>query len=75
MKILSLLAFLALFVSAAPTFASETCDQMKDRIDTQIKGHGVKDYSLDIVAKGQAQDGKAVASCDKGSKEIVYKKK
>ena len=60
---------------AAPAFANQSCDELKARIESQIQGHGVKAYSLEIVAKGEAKDAKVLGSCDGGTKEIAYKKK
>jgi hypothetical protein len=60
---------------AAPVFANQSCDELKARIESQIQGHGVKAYSLDIVAKGETKDGKVVGTCEGGTKEIAYKKK
>jgi len=60
---------------AAPAFATQSCDEMKSRIESQIQGHGVKAYSLEIVAKGETKDAKVVGTCEGGKKEIAYKKK
>jgi hypothetical protein len=65
---------LVLTLTAAPAFAKETCDQMKTRIDSQIQGHGVKTYTLDIIDSAEKPAGKVVASCESGKKKVVYKK-
>ncbi len=74
MKLFPLLAILACMLST-PAFAAKPCDELKSEIEARLQGHGVKTYSLDIVAKGEAKDGKVVGTCESGSKEIVYKKK
>ena len=74
MKLFPLLAILACMLSA-PAFAAKPCDELKSEIEARLQEHGVKAYSLDIVAKGEAKDGKVVGTCESGSKEIVYKKK
>lgn len=64
---------LALLPGAA--VAAETCDEMKARIEAKLKGKGVKAYTLDIVAKDAKPEGKVVATCGGGSKQIVYARK
>lgn len=59
---------------ATPAFAGKSCDELKSEIDARIQEHGVKSYSLEIVAKGEAKDAKVVGTCEGGSKEIAYKK-
>lgn len=59
---------------ASPAFAQKSCDELKAQIDASIKGHGVKAYSLEIVAKGETKDAKVVGTCEGGSKEIAYKR-
>ncbi len=66
------LAGLALLPGA--TFA-ETCDEMKARIEAKLKGKGVKSYTLDVMAKDAKPEGKVVATCGAGSKQIVYSRK
>ncbi|NER61035.1 DUF1161 domain-containing protein, partial [Pseudomonas sp. MAFF212428] len=39
-----------------------------------LDAKGVSGYSLEIVDKGAATDGKVVGSCEGGTKEIVYKR-
>jgi len=64
---------LALFI-ATPAFAAKSCDELKGEIDAKIKAKGVKTYSLEIVANGEAKGAKVVGSCDSGKKQIIYKK-
>jgi|GEM_PF-3795093 hypothetical protein len=59
--------------AAAPA-ARATCDEMKQRIASQIEGHGVKQYTLEIADEASPGDGKVVAHCEGGKKVIVYSK-
>jgi len=72
MKFAMLFAVLSLL--AAPAFAMKSCDELKSEIEARIQSHGVKNFSLEVVAKGEAKDAKVVGSCEGGSKEIAYKK-
>lgn len=64
---------LALAVCSSTAFAS-SCDGMKSRIEGQIKAHGVKNYTLAVVRSSEVKDGKVLASCERGSKKVVYKR-
>jgi hypothetical protein len=60
---------------ASPAFAQvKSCDELKSEIEAKIKNNGVKDFTLTIVDKDQAEDGKVVGTCDGGTKKIVYKR-
>ena len=50
------------------------CDTVKEQVDAKIKGHGVKNYSLDVVPAAEVKDQKVVGSCEGGAKKIVYKR-
>ena len=65
----------SLMLLPAASFAAESCDDMKARIEAKLKGKGVKAYSLDIVDKDAKSEGKVVATCGAGSKQIVYMRK
>ena len=52
----------------------ESCDQMKQRISSQIEGHGVKQYTLEIADAASPGDGKVLAHCEGGKKVLVYSK-
>ncbi|HEX8954978.1 MAG TPA: DUF1161 domain-containing protein [Burkholderiaceae bacterium] len=61
--------------SEAPAPAAHaTCDEMKQRIASQIEGHGVKQYTLEIADAASPGDGKVVAHCGGGKKVLVYNK-
>ena len=75
MKMLLATTLTGLMLLPVATFAAETCDEMKARIDAKLKGKGVKAYSLEIVGKDAKPEGKVVATCGAGSKQIVYSRK
>ncbi|VVO25889.1 DUF1161 domain-containing protein [Pseudomonas fluorescens] len=52
----------------------KSCEQLKAEIAAGLDAKGVSGYSLEIVEKGTATDGKVVGTCEKGTKEIVYKR-
>ena len=54
--------------------AGKSCDDLKSEIDAKIKAKGAATYTLEVVAKGSAADGKVVGTCEGGTKEIVYKR-
>jgi hypothetical protein len=70
-----LLAGLALVLVASPALAQvKSCEELKSEIEVKIKANGVKEFTLTIVDKSAAEDGKVVGTCDGGSKKIVYKR-
>lgn len=71
-KLFAICAGLALLPGVA--FA-ETCDEMKARIEAKLKNKGVKAWTLDITDKDAKADGKVVATCGAGKKQIVYSRK
>jgi len=73
MKILVMAMALALV--ALPAIAQvKPCEELKSEIEAKIKGNGVKEFTLTIVDKDAAEDGKVVGTCDGGTKKIVYKR-
>jgi hypothetical protein len=60
---------------AGTAFADgKSCEDLKAEIAAKLDAKGVAGYSLEIVDKGTAVDGKVVGTCEKGTKEIVYKR-
>jgi Protein of unknown function (DUF1161) len=53
---------------------AKPCEELKSEIATKLDAKGVKSYSLEIVAKDQDADGKAVGSCEGGTKKIIYRR-
>lgn len=59
---------------AGTAFAQgKSCEELKAEITAKLDAKGVSNYSLEIVDKGAAADGKIVGICEKGSKQIIYK--
>jgi Protein of unknown function (DUF1161) len=58
--------------SAAPV--AKPCEELKSEIAAKLDAKGVKSYTLDIVAKDQDAEGKAVGSCGGGTKKIMYRR-
>jgi hypothetical protein len=52
----------------------KSCEELKAEIAAKLDAKGVSGYSLEIVDKGTASGGKVVGTCEKGTKEIVYKR-
>ncbi|MBJ2350034.1 MULTISPECIES: DUF1161 domain-containing protein [Pseudomonas] len=66
---------LGLLSLAGTAFAAgKPCEELKSEIAAKLDAKGVSGYTLEIVEKGAAADGKVVGTCEGGSKEIVYKK-
>jgi hypothetical protein len=71
----SLIAVVASLLIASPVFAQvKPCEELKSEIETKITNNGVKVFTLTIVEKDAAEDGKVVGTCDGGAKKIVYKR-
>ncbi|QBF24468.1 DUF1161 domain-containing protein [Pseudomonas tructae] len=54
--------------------AGKPCEELKSEIAAKLDAKGVSGYSLEIVDKGAAADGKVVGSCEGGTKQIIYKR-
>ncbi len=54
--------------------AGKPCEELKSEIAAKLDANGVSGYSLEVVDKGAAADGKVVGTCEGGAKEIVYKR-
>ncbi|MFJ2692493.1 DUF1161 domain-containing protein [Pseudomonas sp. NPDC087336] len=52
----------------------KSCEELKAEIAAKLDAKGISGYSLEIVDKGSKADGKVVGTCEKGSKEIIYKR-
>lgn len=74
MKTLMLLGLLAFAPVCAHAQGMKACEDLKTEIAAKLDAKGVKDYTLDIVAKDKDADGKVVGTCEGGAKKIVYSK-
>ncbi|KMM84794.1 Protein of unknown function [Pseudomonas taetrolens] len=70
----SLLAIGLLSLAGTAFAAGKPCEELKSEIAAKIEAKGASHYSLEVVDKGTATDGKVVGSCEAGTKEIVYKR-
>ncbi|AUG38356.1 hypothetical protein CXP47_00200 [Pseudomonas chlororaphis] len=68
------MALALLSVAGTAIAAGKSCEELKSEIAAKIDAKGVSGYSLEIVDKGSATDGKVVGTCEGGTKEIVYKR-
>jgi hypothetical protein len=68
------LAIAVLCALAAGSASATPCDTVKAQVEARIKDHGVKAYSLDVVAAADVKDQKVVGSCEGGKKKLVYKR-
>lgn len=69
-----LLATVLFSLAGSALAAGKPCDELKSEIDAKIQAKGASGYSLEVVDKGAAADGKVVGTCEGGTKEIVYKR-
>ncbi len=69
-----LLAVGLLSIAGTALAAGKPCEELKSEIAAKIDSKGASGYSLDVVDKGAAADGKIVGTCEGGTKEIVYKR-
>jgi hypothetical protein len=73
----TLVAIVALALAAFPALAQterKDCGELKTEIENKIKNNGVKVFTLTVVDKDAAEDGKVVGTCDGGTKKIIYKR-
>jgi hypothetical protein len=59
-------------LTCSPAWAGTSCDQVKSAIEAKIRGHGVKQYTLEVVAPDQTGERKVIGSCDGGKQRVVY---
>jgi hypothetical protein len=69
-----LLAVGLLSIAGTALAAGKSCEELKSEIAAKLDAKGVSGYSLEIVDKGSEAGGKVVGTCEKGTKEIVYKR-
>ena len=69
-----LLAVGLLSIAGTALAAGKPCEELKSEIAAKLDAKGVSGYSLEVVDKGAAADGKVVGTCEGGAKEIVYKR-
>lgn len=73
----ALLTVAAVLLVPACSYAQgpKACEDLKTEIAAKLDAKNVKGYSLEIVDKDKdVTDGKAVGTCEGGSKKIIYRK-
>ncbi|MEX1165560.1 MAG: DUF1161 domain-containing protein [Hydrogenophaga sp.] len=61
-----------IFLTACSAQASDSCEDLRARIEANIAGNGVLNFSVTVVDAAAAAGGQVVGSCSLGSKKIVY---
>lgn len=75
MKVLLTIAAVLVVPACSYAQAAKPCEELKTEIAAKLDAKGVKNYTLDIVAKdADAGDAKVVGTCEAGTKKILYKK-
>jgi Protein of unknown function (DUF1161) len=75
MKILFAVGAVLLLPACSFAQGAKACEELKTEIAAKLDAKGVKNYTLDIVAKdADAGDAKVVGTCEGGSKKILYKR-
>lgn len=52
--------------------AATPCEQLKAEIEQKIEANGVPVFSLNVVPKDEAAEGKVVGGCGGGTMKIMY---
>ena len=75
MKLLLTVAAVLLVPACSYAQGAKPCEELKSEIATKLDAKNVKGYTLDIVDKDKdVTDGKAVGTCEGGTKKIIYRK-
>ena len=75
MKALLTVATVLLVPACSYAQGAKPCEELKTEIAAKLDAKNVKGYSLDIVDKDKdVTDGKAVGTCEGGTKKIIYRK-
>ena len=75
MKALLTIAAVLLVPACSYAQGPKACEDLKTEIAAKLDAKNVKGYSLEIVDKDKdVTDGKAVGTCEGGSKKIIYRK-
>jgi len=74
MKILLATAAILAVPACGYAQGAKACEELKSEIAAKLDAKGVKNYTLDIVAKDTDAEGKSVGTCEGGTKKIMYKR-
>lgn len=72
-KVIALFAAATAFTPAISANDSG-CLILKQSIEAKLKGHGVQQYTLEVVDVGATASGKEVGRCNEGASKIMYSK-
>lgn len=75
MKPLVVLALLLAGSASEYAAPPKSCEELKAEIAQKLDAKNVKGYTLTVVDKDKAGEGKEVGSCEAGMKKILYVKK
>ncbi|HWL62507.1 MAG TPA: DUF1161 domain-containing protein [Steroidobacteraceae bacterium] len=73
-KMLSSAAILATLLCAPALAQAKSCEELKSEIEAKIRQNGVTEFTLTVVDKDAAEDGKVVGTCGGGTRKIIYKR-
>jgi hypothetical protein len=48
------------------------CEELRSAVEARIRAHGVKSFTVAVVDADAKTTGRAVGSCELGSKKLVY---
>lgn len=75
MKVLLTIAAVLMVPACSYAQGAKPCEELKTEIAAKLDAKGVKNYTLEIVAKdADAGEAKVVGTCEGGTKKILYKK-
>lgn len=75
MKVLLTVAAVLLVPACSYAQGAKPCEELKSEIAAKLDAKNVKGYTLEIVDKDKdVTDGKAVGTCEGGTKKIIYRK-
>jgi len=74
MKILLATAAVLMVPACGYAQGAKACEELKSEIAAKLDAKGVKSYTLEIVPKEQDAEGKAVGTCEGGTKKIMYRR-
>ena len=61
-----------LFLGVCTVHAADTCAELRSRIEANIAGKGVTDFSVTVVEDVATVTGQVVGTCGSGAMKIVY---
>jgi hypothetical protein len=88
-KYLQIFGLVVLWLMVGAT-AHASCEEFKTRVETQLQAKGIQSYSLEIVPVASApidatltvpapnkpaDPGRVIGTCDKGSKQLIYRRR